>query len=165
MFPVAVTEERSLITRAMGDTLSFLPLCFSLAEGITLEGYSKQKTSLYILNYLQDGLLSSGKMHEREGQVLFPSSLSSSYLKPRQGKVTAILSVLSSLPILWVRWNTKTNYKELELVFREKSERRRKRACRPNGMISTALLSPHFIHFANPLEKWLTGRQNLEVAI
>lgn len=38
MFPVAVTEERSLITRAMGENLSFHPLCFSFAEGITLEG-------------------------------------------------------------------------------------------------------------------------------
>lgn len=52
MFPVAVTQERSLITRALGDILSFLPLCFSLAGGITLEGYSKQKTSSYILNSL-----------------------------------------------------------------------------------------------------------------
>lgn len=52
MFPVAVTQERSLIMRAVGDTLSFLPFCFSLAGGITLEGYSKQKTSSYILNSL-----------------------------------------------------------------------------------------------------------------
>lgn len=104
-------------------------------------------------------------MCEREGQVLFPSSLSSSYLKPRQGYVTAFLSVLSSLSILWMRWNTETNYKELELVFRVKSERRRERTHRPNGTVSTALLSPHFVHLVNPLEKCLTGRQNLEVAI
>lgn len=64
-----------------------------------------------------------------------------------------------------MRWNTETNYKELELVFRVKSERRRERTHRPNGTVSTALLSLHFIHLVNPLEKWLTGRQNLEVAI
>jgi len=52
MFPVAVTAEKSLIPRAIGDRHSFPPLSFSLAGGFTPEGDSKQKTILYILNPL-----------------------------------------------------------------------------------------------------------------
>lgn len=45
-FPVAVTAEKILITRAIGNSHSFPPLSFSLAEGITPKSDSKQKTSL-----------------------------------------------------------------------------------------------------------------------
>lgn len=72
MFPVAVTAEGGLITRARGDTLSFLPLCFSLAGGITLEGYSKQKTSLYILNSLWKGLYPQEKCMKEKGKSSSP---------------------------------------------------------------------------------------------
>lgn len=50
-------------------------------------------------------------------------------------------------------------------IREKRGERERERPRVPGGTVFTAFLSPYFIHFANPLKKSLTGRQNLEVAI
>lgn len=50
MFPLSLTANQSLITRAIGDSHSFPLPSLSLAGGSTAEGDSAQKTSLYILN-------------------------------------------------------------------------------------------------------------------
>lgn len=72
MSPVAVTEESSMIMSAIGETPPFLPLCFSLAEGIIFEGYSKQKTSLYILNSLWKSLYPQEKYMKEKNKSSSP---------------------------------------------------------------------------------------------